>query len=64
MMPDTGWRELVDIGWNVLIRSTEVFVEYAHRVTWTSSRVQITQGHNGMLGTGDAAQKIAYILRG
>jgi len=64
VMPDTGWRELVDIGWNVLIRNTEDFVEYAHGVTWTSSMVQITQGDNGMLGTGDAAQKIAYILRG
>jgi len=48
----------------VLIRNTEDFVEYAHGVTWTSSMVQITQGDNGMLGTGDAAQKIAYILRG
>jgi len=64
VMPDTGWRELVDIGWNVLIRNTEDFVEYADGVFWTSSMVQITQGDNGMLGTGDAAQKIAYILRG
>ncbi|HPQ11169.1 MAG TPA: UDP-N-acetylglucosamine 2-epimerase, partial [Bacillota bacterium] len=64
VMPDTGWRELVDIGWNMLIRSTEDFVEYAHGVSRTSCSVQITQGDNGMLGTGDAAQKIAYILRG
>ncbi|WP_101494148.1 non-hydrolyzing UDP-N-acetylglucosamine 2-epimerase [Fervidobacterium thailandense] len=56
VMPDTGWRELVDVGWNVLAREDEI----AEKIFQDDETTYPT----GLYGNGDAANKIVDILLG
>lgn len=53
IMPDTGWRELTDCGWNVLVPNDDK--KFSEKLT------NMTQSANcpkGTYGNGDTAQKI------
>lgn len=52
MMPDTGWRELTDCGWNVLCAPEAESVQKA------AEKISVAMPHPGnVYGNGDAAQK-------
>jgi len=54
LMPDTGWRELVEAGWNMLADENNLVEKVL-----TESR--ITYPH-GMYGDGNAGEKIVTIM--
>jgi len=58
VMPDTGWRELVDIGWNVLLCDDAFY--------WDLSRIEVNdadvQDSKRSAIYGDAAEKIVKLL--
>lgn len=57
MMEDTGWRELIDIGWNCLVDcDTELIVEKAF------SHAPGLDSYLKLYGSGDAGKRIADIL--
>lgn len=55
VMPDTGWRELVEAGWNVLADENNI----CEKVFENTNSVYPT----GMYGNGDSAKKIVEILK-
>ncbi len=56
IMPDTGWRELVDLGFNTLVDENSIY----DRVMDNKKTSYI----KGVYGDGKAAEKIVNILRG
>jgi len=60
VMPDTGWRELVDIGWNVLLRD-DAFCRGLSRIKVNDASVQDRKQSN-IYGKGDVAQRIVKLL--
>jgi len=59
-MPDTGWRELVDIGWNVLL-GDGAFCRNLSRIKVNDASVQDRKQSN-IYGNGDAAERIVKLL--
>lgn len=58
MMPDTGWIELVEAGWNALVDADR---EKIFRLAFEHKPSGLALEEN-LYGTGDAGQKIAEIL--
>ncbi len=57
VMPDTGWRELIDIGWNVLSSPTcEELFQHAQHINNKS------EYHANIYGDGNAAKKIIQTI--
>ncbi|MEN3041745.1 MAG: UDP-N-acetylglucosamine 2-epimerase (non-hydrolyzing) [Fervidobacterium sp.] len=54
VMPDTGWKELVEAGWNVLCDETDMYEK-----VFSGSQKNYPVG---MYGTGDAARKMVDVL--
>lgn len=58
VMPDTGWREISDSGWNILVRPTEESLREA------GERIARECSYPGSLyGDGDAARNIVRAIR-
>lgn len=55
VMPDTGWRELVEAGWNVLANEDNLYEK-----VFENTKCDYP---TGMYGNGDSAKKIVDILR-
>lgn len=58
VMPDTGWRELIDIGWNKLVDSEELYRVYKLFVDNRNFKVQ-----QHIYGEGNSGEKIVRILK-
>lgn len=54
VMPDTGWRELIETGWNVLSNESEIYDK-----VFTSNAGNYPKD---IYGSGDSAKKIVQIL--
>lgn len=59
IMPDTSWRELVDVGWNVLIDSSDLCEQLPDLVL--SNRE--TEYYSDIYGKGDAGKRIVGFLK-
>jgi len=59
-MPDTGWRELVDVGWNVLLND-DAFCRNFSRIKVNDASAQDRKQSN-IYGNGDAAERIVKLL--
>jgi len=58
VMPDTGWRELTESGWNILVPpESEALVEAASRILQPVPYVPY------LYGPGDAARQIVEAIR-
>lgn len=60
VMPDTGWRELIDIGWNKLVNACDLFVSYQDIICKSESLFEKCY----IYGQGNSAEKIVEILKG
>ena len=58
LMEDSGWRELVDAGWNLLCGTDEA--EIVRKALQLGKAVPVPQG---IYGNGDASEKIASFLQ-
>jgi len=58
IMPDTSWRELVDVGWNVLIDSPDLCEQLPDLVL--SNRE--TEYYSDIYGKGDAGERVVSVL--
>ena len=59
IMPDTGWRELVETGWNLLC--TPDAEQIAHRIT---TALEATRRPDNLFGDGRAGNHIVNIITG
>lgn len=59
LMPDTGWRELISCGWNVLCAPAQEEME-RRALDFLSERVSCPEG---IYGYGDAAERIVRKIR-
>ncbi|WP_026369093.1 non-hydrolyzing UDP-N-acetylglucosamine 2-epimerase [Aminiphilus circumscriptus] len=59
LMPDTGWRELISCGWNVLCAPAQEEME-RRVLDFLSERVSCPEG---VYGYGDAAEKIVVAIK-
>jgi len=60
VMPDTGWRELVEVGWNVLVDGRGSSWDLVLRLSDTENCFDKTL--EAVYGEGNAAKKIAEII--
>jgi UDP-N-acetylglucosamine 2-epimerase (non-hydrolysing) len=60
VMPDTGWKELVNIGWNKLVPPDSLFTNYKSIVFERSKKFE---NHN-VYGDGRSGEKIIEIFKG
>ena len=58
-MPDTGWRELIEIGWNKLVNVHDIYINYQGIVYERSNSFRKTY----IYGEGKSAGKIFEILK-
>ena len=58
-MPDTGWRELVETGWNLLC--TPDAEQIVHRIT---TALEATRRPDNLFGDGRAGNHIVNIITG
>lgn len=58
VMPDTGWKELIEIGWNKLVDSEELYRVYKLFVDNRNFKVQ-----QHIYGEGNSGEKIIRILK-
>ncbi len=56
VMPDTGWRELVEVGWNRLSEPDEIFEKYQEIVDERLSYIP------NIYGQGESSKEIVRIL--
>lgn len=56
VMPDTGWRELVEIGWNRLSSCDDIYKVFLSVLT------EKIEHHSDVYGNGESAKKIVEIL--
>lgn len=59
VMPDTGWRELIDIGWNKLVHTGDLYIAYKGI---TSEGNELFKS-DCIYGRGNAAGQIIEILK-
>jgi len=59
VMPDTGWRELIDIGWNKLVDADNLFTAFQ---TITNKNDKLSK-IDYIYGQGNSGQKIVKILK-
>jgi len=59
VMPDTGWRELIEIGWSKLSSPENLFLVYSNMIFERDKKVKIN-----IYGDGKSGEKIIKILRG
>jgi len=57
MMEDTGWRELVDVGFNTLVDADKEKI-----VSGALSKKTVSEVSPGLFGNGDAGSRIAGII--
>ncbi len=57
VMPDTGWRELVEVGWNRLSMCEEIY-----DLLTQMSQENIINYLSNIYGTGDSAKKLVQVL--
>ncbi|HOT87905.1 MAG TPA: UDP-N-acetylglucosamine 2-epimerase, partial [Thermotogota bacterium] len=57
MMEDTGWRELVDMGFNTLVDAVKEKI-----VSGALSKKAVSEVSPGLFGNGDAGSRIAGII--
>jgi UDP-N-acetylglucosamine 2-epimerase (non-hydrolysing) len=57
MMEDTGWRELVDMGFNTLVDANKEKI-----VSGALSKKAVSEVSTGLFGNGDAGSRIAGII--
>ena len=58
-MPDTGWRELTDAGWNILSKADEIKDKMECIIN-----NEIDSKTENIYGDGDAGEKIAGLIKG
>jgi len=59
VMPDTGWRELTDAGWNILSKADEIKDKMNYIIN-----NEINSKTENIYGDGNAGEKIAGLIKG
>ena len=57
-MPDTGWRELVEVGWNVLADPERIHEKF-HEITRSNQNYPVS-----LYGDGKASERVTELLDG
>ena len=58
VMPDTGWRELTDAGWNILSKADEI----ENKMNYIINN-EIDPKTENIYGDGNAGEKIAGLIK-
>jgi UDP-N-acetylglucosamine 2-epimerase (non-hydrolysing) len=59
VMPDTGWRELIEIGWNKLTSPEDLFLTYENLLIEKNKELKMD-----IYGDGKSGEKIIKVLKG